>query len=338
MEFFLDILRWIAKMRNPVFDFLFQVITYCGDEIVFMAIAMLLFWCVSKKEGYYILTVGFVGTIINQFLKITFRIKRPWDLDPSIGVVGNAKEAATGYSFPSGHTQNSVGTFGALAYIFKKRWVRIVSIVLCVLVPFSRMYLGVHTPLDVIVSVGIALLLVFGLRPIFNKAYNSTNGMIIFISVMVLMSVSFVLYLELFKFPNEVYELAPQDNMTHLQHSLKNAYTLLGALFGMAVALPIEKKFINFETKDKWYIQIIKTGVGLGLVLGVKELLEVVLKPIFGDSQVIHAFRYFGVVLVAVCAYPLIFPLYRKIDEKIIAKIKARKEKKLAACDSRDEK
>jgi undecaprenyl-diphosphatase len=321
MEFLLDILRWIAKIRNPVFDILFQIITYCGDEIVFMAVAMMLFWCVSKKEGYYILTVGFIGTIINQFLKITFRILRPWDLAPDIGVVGNAKEAATGYSFPSGHTQNSVGTFGSIAYIFKKKWVKIVSIVLCVLVPFSRLYLGVHTLLDVGVSVVIALALVFGLRPIFNKVYDSTKSFLIFISIMIAMAVAFVLYLELFNFPAEVY-VALKDGLTPKEHSLKNAYTLLGALIGMAVALPIERKYINFETKDKIYIQIIKVALGLGIVLGVKELLEVVLKPIFGSWQGIHAFRYFGVVMVAVCVYPLLFPLFRKIDEKITTKHK----------------
>ncbi len=327
MEFFLDILRGIAKIRNPVFDIFFQVITYCGDEIVFMAVAMILFWCVSKKEGYYILTVGFIGTIINQFLKITFRILRPWDLDPSIGVVGNAKEAATGYSFPSGHTQNSVGTFGSLAYIFKKRWVRIVSIALCVLVPFSRMYLGVHTPLDVVVSVVIALALVFGLRPIFNKVYDSTKGFIIFISVMIFMSVAFVLYLELFNFPPEVY-LVLDDGLTPLEHSLKNAYTLLGALLGMAIALPIERKYIKFETSDKWYIQILKVALGLGIVLGIKELLEVALKPIFGSHQSIHAIRYFGVVMVAVCVYPLLFPVLRRLDEKITTRRKKKSESK----------
>lgn len=321
MEFFLDVLRWIAKIRNPVFDIFFQVITYCGDEIVFMAVAMILFWCVSKKEGYYILTIGFIGTIINQFLKITFRILRPWDLAPDIGVVGNAKEAATGYSFPSGHTQNSVGTFGSIAYIFKKKWIRIVSIVLCVLVPFSRMYLGVHTPLDVVVSVVIALALIFGLRPIFDRVYDSTKSFLIFISIMIALSFAFVLYLELFKFPAEVY-LTLEDGLSPQEHSLKNAYTLLGALIGMAVALPIERKYINFETKDKLYIQIIKIALGLGIVLGVKELLEVVLKPIFGSWQGIHAFRYFGVVMVAVCLYPLLFPVFRKLDKKITTKHK----------------
>lgn len=324
MEFFLDILRGIAKMRNPVFDFFFQAITYCGDEIVFMAIAMFLFWCVSKKEGYYILTVGFVGTILNQFLKITFRILRPWNLDPSIGVVGNAKEAATGYSFPSGHTQNSVGTFGGIAYVFKKKWVRITCIALCILVPFSRMYLGVHTPLDVIVSVVIAIALIFAIRPIFYKAYESTRGIVIFILVMVLMAIAFVLYLELYNFPPEVHKVL-EDGMTPLEHSLKNAYTLLGALLGMAVALPIERKYINFETKDKWYIQIIKTVLGLAIVLGVKEISKALLKPIFGNNQGIQAVRYFAVVMVAVCAYPLLFPIFRKIDEKIIARCKSRK-------------
>lgn len=316
MEFLLDILRALAKIRNPVFDFFFQLITYCGDEIVFMAVAMILFWCVSKKEGYYILTVGFVGTIINQFLKITFRILRPWDLDPSIGVVGNAKEAATGYSFPSGHTQNSVGTFGSLAYIYKNKWVRTISIALCIIVPFSRLYLGVHTLLDVGVSVVIALALVFGLRPIFEKVYDSTKGFVIFISIMLTMAIAFVLYLELFNFPQEVY-LVLDDGLTPLEHSLKNAYTLLGALLGMAVALPIERKYIKFETSDKWYLQIIKVALGLGIVLGVKEILEVVLKPIFGTHQSIHAVRYFGVVMVAVCVYPLLFPVFRKIDARI---------------------
>lgn len=146
-------LRFLEGIRNPVFDFFFSIITYLGGEIVFMAVAMILFWCVSKKEGYYILTVGFIGTIINQFLKITFRIARPWVLDPEFKPVESAIEEATGYSFPSGHTQNSVGTFGGIALAFKKRWVRITCIILAVLVPFSRMYLGVHTPLDVFVSV-----------------------------------------------------------------------------------------------------------------------------------------------------------------------------------------
>lgn len=164
----MSFLYLLESIRCGFSDALFLVITALGEEVAFMAIAIAVFWCFSKKEGYYILSVGFVGTTINQILKLCFRIPRPWVIDPNFTPVEGAVEEATGYSFPSGHTQSSVGTFGSLALFTKHRWLRIVCIVLCVLVPFSRMYLGVHTPLDVFVSVAIALALIFGLRPVIN--------------------------------------------------------------------------------------------------------------------------------------------------------------------------
>ena len=92
------------------------------------------FWCVSKEEGYYLLFVGFFGTVLNQFLKLLCRIPRPWVLDPNFTIVESARAAATGYSFPSGHTQNAVGTFGAMALRTERKWVRGVCIALIVLV------------------------------------------------------------------------------------------------------------------------------------------------------------------------------------------------------------
>lgn len=307
----MEFLKLLEKIRNPVFDFIFSLITYCGDEIIFMAIAIILFWCVSKKEGYYILTVGFVGTIINQFLKLTFRIPRPWVKDPTFTIVESAREAATGYSFPSGHTQNSVGTFGGVAYAFKEKWVRITCIVFAVLVPFSRMYLGVHTPLDVGVSILVAIALILIIRPIINKTEEKPYVMYIFLGVMLAMAIAFVLYVELYKFPADI-------DPHNYASGLKNAYTLLGALLGMIIAYPIEQKFIKFETKDKWYINIIKVALGLGLVLGIKAGVKPVLNLIFNGHNVANAFRYMIIVLFAVCVYPLLFPVFRKIDEKII--------------------
>jgi len=306
----MEFLKLLEKIRNPFFDFIFSLITYCGDEIVFMAVAIILFWCVSKKEGYFVLTVGFVGTIINQFLKLAFRIPRPWVKDPTFTIVESAREAATGYSFPSGHTQNSVGTFSAIAYSFKQKWLRVACIALAILVPFSRMYLGVHTPLDVGVSVALALVLVFALKPIMNKADKNPRIMYIFLGVMLFMAILFVLYVELYNFP--------EDIDTHNYSSgLKNAYTLLGALLGMIIAYPIEGKYINFEVKDKWYIQIIKVVLGLGMVLGIKAGLKPLLNWIFASHPCADAVRYMLIVIFAVCVYPLLFPVFRKIDKKL---------------------
>ncbi|MBQ2716420.1 MAG: phosphatase PAP2 family protein, partial [Clostridia bacterium] len=149
----MSFLYFLEEIRNPVLDFLFSIVTLFGEETVFMAVGMIVFWCVNKQKGYYLLSVGFVGTVINQFLKITFRVPRPWVKDPNFTIVESAREAASGYSFPSGHTQTSVGLFGGLALKFKSRAIKIASIALCVLVPLSRMYLGVHTPADVGVSI-----------------------------------------------------------------------------------------------------------------------------------------------------------------------------------------
>ena len=149
----MSLLYFFESIRNPFLDFIFSIVTLCGEETVFMAVGMIAFWCFGKYRGYYLLCTGFAGTVINQMLKMVFRVPRPWVKDPSFTIVESAREAASGYSFPSGHTQSSVGLFGGLARAYKIKAVRIIAITLCVLTPLSRMYLGVHTPADVLVSV-----------------------------------------------------------------------------------------------------------------------------------------------------------------------------------------
>lgn len=102
-------LRLLESIRIPALNVFFSGITYCGDEIAFMVAAFALFWCVNKRTGYYAFLVGLFGTVGNQWLKIACRIPRPWVLDPNFTIVESARAAATGYSFPSGHTQNAVG-------------------------------------------------------------------------------------------------------------------------------------------------------------------------------------------------------------------------------------
>ena len=100
-------LRLLEGIRLPALDVFFGAVTYLGDELAFMVLAFALFWCVDKRTGYYAFVAGLFGTIGNQFLKIVCRIPRPWVLDPDFTIVESARAAATGYSFPSGHTQNA---------------------------------------------------------------------------------------------------------------------------------------------------------------------------------------------------------------------------------------
>ena len=300
----MSFLYLLEEIRNPVLDLLFSLVTLFGEETIFMAVGMIVFWCISKQKGYYLLSVGFVGTVVNQFLKITFRVPRPWVKDPNFTIVESAREAASGYSFPSGHTQTSVGLFGGLALKFKNRAIRITSIVLCVLVPLSRMYLGVHTPMDVGVSIVIALVLVFALSPIFEKAEKSPKVMYALLFSLTGIMLAYLLFMSFWQFPEEVFHI---DNVHNYTSAVKNAYTLTGCMLGFLVVYTADLKWIKFETKAVWWVQIIKTLGGLALVLAVKELLRAPLESFLPANTWARMLRYFLMVVTAGTLWPMTF-------------------------------
>lgn len=304
----MEFLKLLAEIRNPFLDAVMGTITYLGDEIGFMLLAIIFFWCVDKRRGYFVLSVGFFGTILNQFLKLVFRIPRPWVKDPTFEIVESAREGAGGYSFPSGHTQNAAGTFGSLVASAKEKWFRIVGIVLIALVSLSRMYLGVHTPLDVGVSLVLALVLVLVLRPVFVSEKENPRAMYVLIGVMLLCSLGYLLYVSFYPFPADV-------DPHNLESGTKNAYNLLGALLGFVVAYPLERKYVKFDVKGVWWVQILKTVLGLVVVIAVKELLKIPLVPLLGVN-LCALVRYFLLVFIAVAVWPLTFPFFNRLSKR----------------------
>lgn len=302
----MDFLYLLEDIRMPVLNEFMLGITYFGDEIVFLVTALILFWCVDKKLGYYILTVGFVNTIANQFLKLWFRVPRPWVRDENFTILEQAREAASGYSFPSGHTQSAVGTFGSLAYVSGNKVIRWLCIAIAVLVPFSRMYVGVHTPADVLVAAVLALIPIFVLRPVvFSKKVWTMPALL---GAMCVLAIGFLCFVEFYKFPADI----DQHNM----HSgLKNAYTIVAALFGFLIAYYVDKKYMQFPTKAVWWAQILKVAIGLGLVLVVKSGLSAPFHNLFGEFPG-RALRYFLIVIVAGIIWPLTFRWFSKLGMK----------------------
>ena len=61
----MDVLRWLESWRFPAMDQIMLVITALGSEVLFLVAALVLFWCVDKRRGYYLITVGFFGTVLN---------------------------------------------------------------------------------------------------------------------------------------------------------------------------------------------------------------------------------------------------------------------------------
>ncbi len=299
-------LYMLENIRMPVLNELMLLVTQLGDETAFLVIALILFWCVDKKRGYFLLSVGFLGTLFNQFLKLTFRVPRPWVLDSEFTILEEAREAASGYSFPSGHTQSAVGTFGAIACTTEKRWIRIASIAIAILVPFSRMYVGVHTPLDVSVAAAMALAFIFLLKPVVFG--TSEKGIPVLLGIMTALSVCFILYVELFPFPENI-------DAHNLASGIKNAYTLFGALMGLLIVYFADNAYLHFNTSAAWWAQILKVVMGLGAVLAVKSGLKAPINALFGTSWG-TAVRYFLIVIVAGVLWPLSFRLFSKSCKK----------------------
>lgn len=296
----------LETLRIPVLNEFMLLITRLGEETAFLAIALIVFWCVDKRRGYLLMAVGFAGTMINQFLKLAFRIPRPWVLDENFTILEQAREAASGYSFPSGHTQMAVGTFGSLAVTAKGKRTAVSLWILAALVAFSRMYIGVHTPYDVGASVLIALVLIYGLRPVVLE--ETGRGMKPLIAGMLLMALSLLWYVERWNFPADM-------DWHNLESGIKNAYTMVGCLAGVALVYLLEEKYVNFETKAIWWAQILKVLLGLAAVLAVKEGLRAPLEMVFGTYPA-RSVRYFLIVVTAGFLWPMTFRWFSKLGVK----------------------
>ena len=302
----MEFLRILENIRIPVLNEFMLAITTLGEETAFLVIALILFWCVNKYLGYYILSVGFAGVVTNQFLKLSFRIPRPWVLDENFTILEQARAAATGYSFPSGHTQSAVGTFGGIAYASRNKVLRIVCMILAVLVAFSRMYIGVHTPKDVIVSVVIGIIFVLAFRPLVLG--NDHKHMRVLFLGMFMYVVAYLCYVSFYPFPSDM----DADNYLH---GVESGYTLLGSLLGMFAVYFLDSRYLRFKTEAVWWAQILKVIIGLVLVLIVKTFTKSGLNMLFGNFAG-RSVRYFLVVVTAGIVWPLTFHWFSKFGRK----------------------
>ena len=193
----------------------------------------------------------------------------------------NTTELSSSYSFPSGHSQEIGAVSFTLAAYFKKKKFWIIAAIVTLLVMYSRVFLGVHWPLDVLVGGLLGL----GIGVLGHYLFTKfPNKRIIIYFAMVLIS-----FLALI-FANK-----------------PDTYKAIGAMLGFAVGALVEHKYVNFEikgvSKGKRVLRIV---VGLVLLLGLK----IGLKPLFlliADHVIFDLLRYFILVFIAIAIYPWIF-------------------------------
>ena len=291
------LLYLLEGIRSPFLDDLMQLVTHLGGEFVFMAAAIVIFWCVSKRCGYFMIAVGFAGTLINQFLKLLFAVPRPWIRDPLFTIVESARADATGYSFPSGHTQNAFAALGAPAMFAKRKAVRHALFFGIAATAFSRMYLGVHTLIDVGVSALLGAVLLFALFPVFRDMSAGPGMITAIFAVFTLASAGFLL------FAAKKVSGDPQE----IGLGVKNGWMMLFVGAAMIIVWYSDRNYLKFPVSAPIWAQIVKVCVGFGIILMIRSGLKQPLRELFGGSGVSDGVRYFLMMLFAGLIWPMTF-------------------------------
>jgi hypothetical protein len=274
-----------------------------------MALALIMFWCVSKRKGYYLFAAGFFSVVFNQFLKILFRIPRPWVADPEFRIVESARAGAGGYSFPSGHTQNIVSTLGVVTLTSRRNWIKVISVILIVLVAFSRMYLGVHYPMDVGVGFLISAALVAALWPCFRDEVSFRNSAPYVLLALLVIPAAYLAFLLFYRFPADI-------DAENYAAALKNGYLMVGCGLGLLISYFYDKHVLHFDTRAPFIGQILKLVLGLALILCIRIFLKAPLFSLFHGNGAADTVRYFLMVIFAGCIWPHTFPLFARIGKR----------------------
>ena len=273
MEFELNIIRAIQSIANPFLDGLFQFITMFGEEAILIPLIAVIYWSFNKKIAEYIAYASLTSVLVNGAIKDIFKAKRPIG-EP--GIRSLRVETATGYSFPSGHTQGTASFWSAIAIYLKNNYMYGISGLIIVLVAISRLYLGVHYPKDVLFGAIFGILTSFITYKLFNKVNNK----------IALYFITFIIFI-------------PALLYAHSADFIKG----MGTFLGFALGIYVEKKYVNFSVEGKSINKILRVVIGLAILI----LLKVGLKAVFPNKLVFHFLRYFIIVFFGIGLYPAIF-------------------------------
>ena len=279
----LEFLKWLEGLRTSFLNVFFEGITMLGEETLIILLVVALWFAVDKKLAQQVFFVTATSLSVNGIIKNFAQVPRPF----TKGISCVRLDTATGYAFPSGHTQGFATWSSFFAAKFKKAWLSILVAILVAAVAISRLYLGAHYPSDVIIGIalgtGIAVLgnYLFAKVKDVKKLYLGTL---------------------LFLTPFVVYFLFVADPL------FADLFKTFGMVGGMVAVSFLDEKTEPLSYDVAWWKKIIRIVLGVVVAVALKEAIKRVnVFDVMQISLLIDAARYFVVVMAVGYLCPFLF-------------------------------
>lgn len=296
-----QLMVWLQSVCGDFGVKLMSLFTMLGEEYIMVAVFAFVYLCWNKKAGVFLGTNLMVELTLNPMIKNIFLRRRPYFDHEAVKCLKPVEKSADiydisaqGYSFPSGHSNNSAAFYGSLAAAFKKRWLWILSAVIMLLVGISRVSVGVHYPTDVLAGWGIGILTIIVMSFLQKKVQKK-----------------WILYLV----------LVALSACGWFYCRSNDYYNGFGMMVGFFAGILFEEKFVHFKETRKWYRIILRILFGGGLFVGLNTLLKLpfpkeLLESASMTQYVIRAVRYAVVVFTLAGVYPLSFRILDRFEKK----------------------
>ncbi|MDA1737966.1 phosphatase PAP2 family protein [Bacillus cereus] len=270
------LLEWMTSFEGSVLTTFFKLVSSLANETLYLVIISFLYWCVSKRKAFHMIVMlcfsGYIGIMVKELMKIP----RPYTYG---GIEALHEKSAAGYSFPSTHVQLSTTFWGSFMILCKKRIVWIIGIIFIILVAISRLYLRVHWLSDIIGAVLFSVIVVY----LYTKVTMGLSDRKFILLQRIILAVSLIMYV-----------------MTSQVDNLK----LLGVLTGSTIGIMLENHFINMNESNDFKMQVVKTVLGLSIML----IMQFILKKVIPDMYYLR-YAVTGITITFLC--PFMFHMLR---------------------------
>lgn len=293
-------------------DNFFLSITIFGEFWLPTLICAIAYWCIDFRAGVYLFTLEGLNTFLTHFFKMLACVYRPWVLNNSLHPSELAVPYAKGYSFPSGHSAMTSSVVGGVAYLLRKNKLACISLIgLILLVGFSRLWLGVHTPQDVVCGLLIGLILIFAVNFLIDWAEKDKNRYLYLLGIINILAILALIYVKFFNTCRIDY--VSGELLVNPQKSIYVTFTVYSFALGLLNGCFLCRRFFPFNPKESPVKNRILRGIlGTVILIGLlKYVLAFVVMNALAFKFAIPILLLSGMTITLF--YPLIFNKFKSV-------------------------